>query len=300
MIGRVAVWLDRLTPTGGSFAQGLDWAARLHVPLHGILVREAQRSRESSSPQREQELLDRCSDQCRRLDVSWDAAVCTQTPALAAGALACSNELCVFSHALAPVLWDALLHGALSGAETLALVCPETAPRLERVLIVNEDNGSDSGFLVSAAQLCKTLAAAPVVLTVARQERTGRRRELLAEDVFARGGVTAEFDLIVGADICQAVVLAARCRGCTHVFVERHPAPWWRWLRGDNLQRLLGLSKTLTFFTCSADGLLQPLVERERQNQRLESTEKTCPRAQMLSVQALAGIGSISPCAGVS
>ncbi len=261
MIGRITVWLDHLAPAGGSFAQGLDWAGRLHLPLHGVLLRESCRSWEKCRPQRDHELLDSCSAQCGGLGVSWEATVCEETPTLAAVQLVRPNELCVFSQAVSPVLWDVLLHWTLSSPETISLVCPENSPRLERVLIVNEDNGPESKFLLSAAQICKRLAASPIVLTADRQEREARRRELLAEEIFARQEVAADFDLIACADIRQAVVLATRCRGCTHVFVERrHAAPWWHWLRGQTLQRLLGLSESLTFLTYSGTGLI-PLSE---------------------------------------
>ena len=175
----------------------------------------------------------------------------------AASELVRAGELFVFSQAIAPHLWDSLLQWTLASPETIALVCPKESAPLGRPLIVNEDNDSSSTFLHSAARLCKTLGIAPVVLTVARYEGEAIRRERDAETLFRSLGVQAEFDSMACADTRRAVALVARCRGCTHVFVERrHAAPWWRWLHRDTLQGLLGLSMPLTFLTFS--GKWQP------------------------------------------
>jgi hypothetical protein len=244
MFERVTVWLDDLAPAGGGFGQALEWAARFHLPLQGIFLQASGG---------DSKLLDPCADHCRQRSVAWTAVFWEGQPVLSAIDFIRSGELCVFSNALAPRLWDALLHWTLSSPETIALVCPKESAQLGRPLIVNEDNDPASTFLASAARLCKTLALAPVVLTVARYEGEAIRRERAAEKLFRLHGVQAEFDSIACADIRRAVALVARCRGCTHVFVERrHAASWWRWLRRETLQRLLGLADPLTFLTYSA------------------------------------------------
>jgi hypothetical protein len=186
----------------------------------------------------------------------WNVVIWEDRPALAVGEYLRAEDLCVFSNGLAPRLWEALVHRMLSRSDTVALVCPKEPLPFGRPLIINEDSDPSSTFLLSAVRLCKTLDVAPVVLTVARFEGETLRRERAAEAILRGQGVAAEFDSMACADVRRAVALVARCRGCSHVFVERrHTPPWWRWLHRDTLQGLLGLTDPLTLLTFSGKWL---------------------------------------------
>jgi hypothetical protein len=123
------------------------------------------------------------------------------------------------------------------------------------VLLLNQGLDPANSFLTSAAQVCRAFQVTPVVLTVARSEKEARLRQRFAEETFAAQKLPGDFDFVVGCDVRVAVSLEARCRRCSHVFVEKHNAPpWWRWLRGDVMQRLLGLSESFAFLTLSGAG----------------------------------------------
>jgi K+-sensing histidine kinase KdpD len=128
------------------------------------------------------------------------------------------------------------------------------------VLVVQEHHDPASSFLGAAAELCRSLQARPVVLTVARTESEAERRQVLAEEAFAARRLHADFDFVVGLDVRTAVASVARWRRCSHVFMERQHAPsWWPWRRGDTITQLLGLTGSLTLLALPDMGpLSQP------------------------------------------
>jgi hypothetical protein len=125
------------------------------------------------------------------------------------------------------------------------------------VLVVASGRAPADGFLTSAAELCKVMGEAPVVLAVARSEAEARRLELTAEESFARCGVSAFYDFVVGAEAGSAVASVARWRRCTHVFVERRlDRSWWRPAAGDTLREFLGLSQSFALLTLPGEGFM--------------------------------------------
>jgi K+-sensing histidine kinase KdpD len=82
---------------------------------------------------------------------------------------------------------------------------------------------------------------------VAGSERQARIRERFMADAFAQRGLIADFDSVTGCDVLTAVARAAQWRRCSHVLVERRDvSPWRRWLFGDIMTELRGLSNSLT------------------------------------------------------
>jgi hypothetical protein len=122
------------------------------------------------------------------------------------------------------------------------------------VLVLHEKRNPKSRFLDVVSQICLASQATPVVVTMASSEGEARLRQRFAEETVGSYGLEADFDFFVGYDVRAAVALAARWHRCSHVFVEKQNARLWqRWLGGDTMQRLLGLSDSLTFFTVSGD-----------------------------------------------
>jgi hypothetical protein len=225
----VSTWLDDLAPQGGAFAEALDWAGRLGLPLRVF------------------------SERVSAVVPCAYAAACKAKGVLYQEArgmdqLFQPHALAVFGNYLRGRLSQSLLHRALHNQPAAVLVCPRTAQLMERVLVLHDEWDSHAGFLDAAAQLCGALEATPVVLTVARRASAARRRQELAEQILAQHRLAAHFDLVVGGDARAAVVSVARWRRCGHVFLaQRHAEPWWRWLRSDTLRSLLGLTDSLTF-----------------------------------------------------
>jgi hypothetical protein len=267
----VSVWLDDLAPERGAFAHALEWAAHLGLPLEGIAStlrmgggrmlnhpgEEGRRASDATPSAVSADKLVACATACVRKGVSWDTS-------LWQGGLAGSDqflrpvELCVFGDALPPPLKEQLLRRSLRSPDTSVLVCPRSWQPVSRVLVLHEHRDPNNGFLDAAAAVCHAFQIAPVVLTVARSEREARLRQRFAEERFGTCRQLADFDFVVGCDLRTAVAWVARWRRCSHVFVERGSAPpWWRWLRGDTLQRLFGLSDALTFL--ALPGVGQPL-----------------------------------------
>ncbi len=109
------------------------------------------------------------------------------------------------------------------------LVCSPTAPRASRALVVDQGDPDGQSFLTAAVALCHRLQAHPIVLTVAHSERAARSRQQAVRDVVAAGGLDADFDFLVGADVYTAVTQVAHWRRCPLVILERRGrTPWWR------------------------------------------------------------------------
>lgn len=257
----VAVWLDELAPERGAFAHALDWSSHLGLPLRGVTStlqlwgdRMARPLRAGEVPA---EKLEACASACVRRGVSWDAAPETGPAADRGGQSPGPVQLSVFSNALPGTLKERLLRQSLDTSGTSVLVCPPSWRPVRRVLILDERRDPGSNFLDVAAELCQAFQVTPVVLTVARTEREARLRQQLAEQRFRARRQLADFDFIAGCDGRGAVACVAQWRRCSHIFVERRDAkPWWRWLRGDRMERLLGLSDSLTFL--AIPGTAQP------------------------------------------
>lgn len=243
MFQYVAVWLDGLSPGRGAFVHALEWASRLRLPLRGVAF---------SAPRD----LSVYTEACNRKGVSWELAVRQENLYLGVEDFLGPLCLCVFGQALPPRLREYLLRCSLEGQQTATLVCPDEAAPLSRVLVLNQGRGPAHSFLTATARLCRLFQAIPAVLTVARSEAEARFRQQAAQALFARHGFPGDFDFLVGCDLRTAVSLEARCRRCSHVFVEREKASAWRrWFRGDVLHRLLRLADSLAFLSLPGLGV---------------------------------------------
>jgi hypothetical protein len=272
---RISVWLDERTPDDGPFAHALEWAARLDLPLHGVVIPAGSNPAVGAKGGDEARTLQVCAERCKGRKVAWDGAVWQGAPELCVNDFLNEGALCVYGQSLPPAQRDELLFWSLRGQSPASLVCPSTWSPLSRVLLLNQGKAPGSSFLSAAAGVCRRFHTVPVVLTVARSESDARSYQRLAQDTFAAQHLLGDFDFVVGCDVRAAVVLEAQWRRCSHVFMERRTAPpWWRWLRGEPLKRLLGLSDVLTFFSLGDIGSRRPAAEPEPKSsdRRLESS----------------------------
>src|SRR5262249_23507324 len=162
----------------------------------------------------------------------------------------------VFSAALAPRIKNDLLRRSVRARQNAVLVCPSTWQPASRVLILHDLQSSSTGFLATALALCRLLRVDPVVLTLARTNKQAREGQRAAEETCSVHRIAAHLDSVVGGDLRGAAVSIARWRRCSHVFLEQRQAnSWWRWLRGDTIERLLGLTESQTFLRLPSAGL---------------------------------------------
>jgi hypothetical protein len=251
MIDQVAVWLDDLAPSAGAFVHALEWAGRLRLSLRGVGVVRGKQGWPDA--------LDACADACSRKGVPWEVSLWPGELAPGIQGFLGPARLCVFGQSLPAALRGEILRRSFHSPWTAVLVCPNHWMALDRVLLLNQNRDPAGTFLIEAAQLCRALQVAPVVLTVAWSEREARLRQQFAEETLAAQDLPGEFDFVAGGDIRAAVALDTRWRHCTHVVVERETAgSWWRWLRGDTLERLLSLSDSLTLLAFSPKGKAVP------------------------------------------
>lgn len=224
----VSVLLDQQPPERGALAHAMEWAGRLRLPLRPVAP---------------------ATFDPPAYDAITRAARCLFQP----------HELCVFGSFPASVR-RGLLETSLRAPQTAVLTttAEKAVAHVSRVLILNHRRQPGDGFLASAAALCRAFAAAPVILTVASTAPEGRARERTAADSLAKLGVAADCDLAGGCDLPTAVARAARWRRCSHVLVERAAPAWPRWLGGDVLRDLAGLSDALTLVAVPAAAAIEP------------------------------------------
>jgi len=136
-----------------------------------------------------------------------------------------------------------------------SLICPHTGHSIKRVIVVDQP-GAPSDFVKAVALTCKDHGVWPIVLTVADSEDEALCRQAIAVNLFSGISLAADFDYVVGSDICNAVSWAARWRHCHHAIVaSAQAAPWWKvWRRGP-VGRLLDLSSALTLLTLADNGI---------------------------------------------
>ncbi len=236
----VSVWLDDEAPGGGAFAHALEWAARLGLGLQRFTAA----LEGASLPEKVQA----CESACRGKGVPWEACAGQGPLSSAVRESLAAGGLCVFGHSLPHRLKTLLLRESRQGTRAGVLVCPNSWRPVSRILVLNLRPEGAGAFLPSAVALCRAFQVEPVVLTVARSGRDAQERQRAAEKMFAAQRWPADFDFIAGCDVPTAVTRAAHWRRCTHIFLERQGNPGWRrWLHGDTLERLLGVSESLTF-----------------------------------------------------
>ncbi len=232
---RVSVWLDELAPGGGAFAHAVEWACQFGWPLRLLAVPGSGQT----GDRRQDDRLHACEAACQQRGV--DGEVAGSQPG--AGDGLGRDDLYVLGDARLPAPRAELLRQALCLPGAGVLLCPRDWQPVSRVLVLVQGRDPASAFLHDAADICRLLGAEPVVLTLAGSESEARRREQFAEDRFARHLLTAEFDSVVGGELRETVPWVARLRRCSLVLVEREAPSWWRWLRGETVERLTDLAK---------------------------------------------------------
>jgi hypothetical protein len=205
------VWLDERAQDASASSHALDWASRLHLPL-------------------------------RIADTRGEQLGVAIQQFLRAG------ELCVFANEMPRRVKEEILFRSARSPSASLLVCPQGWQPMRRPLVLNEARRAGSRFMEFVGHICRAFDVAPTVLTIAGTEENARSSQKLASQILAAIPKSPDFDFLVGRDTNSAVALAARCRRCTHVLLERHtPALWSRWFKGDQFARLLDLPESLAF-----------------------------------------------------
>src|SRR5437867_12098974 len=118
MLQRVSVWLDDLSPEQGAFAHALEWALRMRLPLHGIILKPPQ---ELAAPK-----LAACARVCAAKRVSWEVSCSPESSASSAQEFLRRHQLAVFGGYLSLEIRDNLLYRLFHDGDTFALVCPHS------------------------------------------------------------------------------------------------------------------------------------------------------------------------------
>jgi hypothetical protein len=263
-IERVSIWLDDSAPERGAFAQAVDWACRLGLPLRIVAAAEGRLRGISGDcePPTGVPLPDNfaaCEAACRRRGVPSECSPWDGPPAAGVKQFLSPTSLCVFGKGLADGPKIELLRQALRAVDVPILVAAQAPQPIPRVLVLNQASKTVDGFLASVARLCGTLRVTPVVLAVAPNEREALARWDAVRETWSALGLAADLDLLAGCDVSDALASVARWRRCTHIIVERRPAsPWQRWLQGSLLRRLLGTCESVSVLALPAYSIREP------------------------------------------
>jgi hypothetical protein len=293
---RLVVLLDHLAPRQGAFQQALEWAGRWQLPLHGICAPSSYSSN-GAKVQAPITMLDHilvanglgreacaeeggCRAVCKDLGIRWECSPWRETAAGAVRQLAEPGDLLIFGQAFRANQKQGALNKHSLHDFPAVLVCPDQHTAISRVLILNKQVDGDHGFLTRAAQLCASLQAFPIVLTVARSVREAQIAQRSAQMTLLEQQVQADFDCVVGSEVRLAVAKVAHWRRCQLVMMERRLSkPWWRWMRTPYKEQLMDLSQSFALLAFLAEGLfesvatenasppcLEPVLSRQRKN----------------------------------
>lgn len=197
-----------------------------------------------------------CARACARASVRWEWSRLNDHPLAALLQAVAPDDLLVLDQGLPPAQKHYLFHQAARDLAQAVLVCPRAWSPLARVLLVDQGSATTGGFLQRAAALCQGLGVEPIVLTVARSERTAKVRQEAARAALADRGLRACFDFLVGADVRAAVACIARWRQCQLVVVPRQDSPpWWRWLRGAMIDWVTKVTEFTSFLSLPCAGI---------------------------------------------
>jgi hypothetical protein len=258
---QITVWLDELAPDQGTFAHALEWATMLHLPLHGLVSTGRERW-----PLRDKTVA-ACELACGRVGATWS---CTLEEPDRDPERWSPGELRVMGGAMPASIQRRLFRDAVSRPGVGPLLCPRSWEYLRRAMVINEGRTAGSGFLEAAASVCRDVAHPVAVLTLARNGEDARRRQQLAEDVFAEHGVKADFHVIVGGDFNGGVSVVANWRRCSLVLVEKISAPFARrWMARSSSDHLLDLSDTFSFLPIAASAPPRPTRVQEPKHESL-------------------------------
>jgi hypothetical protein len=209
---------------------------------------------ESNGAQKRESVLETLRLVCLARGVSWDGAVGSGRPEAAVQQFVRAGELCVFANAMPDAIKEEVLWRSARDPSVSLLICARAWQPMRRLLVVQEARNSAGRFSEFVVQVCNAFRLAPTVLTVARDEEQARSLQQSAARALTALESPADFDSWVGADTLTAVALAARCRRCTHVMLERPSAARFSWFRADTLSRLLDLPDTLTYLAVPSIG----------------------------------------------
>jgi hypothetical protein len=195
--------LDPGAPTGGAFAQALEWASRLRLPIHAI-----------DTGLWKGELEHACAQACARLGVPWELTVRSGNQLQDLGEAVHAEDLLIFNQSLPLTDQRSLLLRIQRNGGPATLICPDSAVPLKRILMVNGPGQLAPRFLESIVELCAAFQASLVVLTVARSERKAQRRQQSVREALAGQDVAVDFDFVAGAETALAVAQVALWRRC--------------------------------------------------------------------------------------
>ena len=235
MIRRIVPCLDDFSPRQVVFREALEWASRLHLPIHALCLRsEAEQSGENEERT--------CTEICSGLAVSWHVTRYLPQDISGVPEFLRPDDLFLLGQRPDAAEKEILLRYAGGPNGPTLGVCPDAFTPLSRILYIQQDNEPAEIALASVVELCRDLEAPLVVLSLAGSEREAWQQQRSAEATLVSYQYPADFDCLVGGDLRSAVVRVAGWRRCTHVILERRNAPsWWRWLAGS--------SDPLTFLT---------------------------------------------------
>jgi hypothetical protein len=238
MIRRVVPFLDQFSPRQVVFREALEWASRLHLPIHALSLGVGTVFRADGD-------LIACEETCSRLGVSWRATHFSQDEITTVPDSLRPDDLLLLPQRPGSVENEFLFRSAAGRLGPAVAVCPARFTPISRMLYVHSDDAPAETTLGSVVELCRALEAPLVVLSLAGSERDAWRLQRAAEETLASYRYPAEFDFLIGWDLRKAVGRVAGWRHCSHVILERQSASaWWR--------RLDSFSDPLTFLTLPA------------------------------------------------
>jgi nucleotide-binding universal stress UspA family protein len=263
---RLVVLLDHSAPHKGAFSHALEWAWHLGLPIHAWALRsvicganlQENGQREQLAPAGFQAngsddfalKVNACANVCADWGVKLGLTPMEGDLTRWLQQHLEPDDLLMVSYAPVGSERFTLLRQVLQSTAAV-LICPEAWKRtLSRMLVLYRSWKLNRDALATAMELCRWVRAEPVVLTVARTEREGRRLQQPARAAFADHGQVANFDLLIGAEVAEAAARVARWRQCQLLVMGRYGRPSWaRWFGGSTTESLIALADSLAVLT---------------------------------------------------
>ena len=259
----VSVWLDYLSTEYGAFAQAVEWAERLGLPLRVVMasaglaphtLNNISHGNIAVAAVREQapilEELKSWGNACAQRGIPMEISFWVGETDAGIDQFLRTGTLCVFEDIHSDPVRQKMLARTTRSGDVLALLTPTMPQPLSRVLILYHHQDRNAFFVETAARHCQALGIRPLILTMAVSEPEARLKQSFAEGVCSSMQLPADFDSVVSFDPACAAQHVAVWRKCSHVFFERPRnilgISLWQRIRADIFAELRNVADSLS------------------------------------------------------
>jgi len=229
-IGRIAVVIPDPAPAEGAFSFAVDWAERLHLPVHGLFLRKNSCAAAGNGSQTREH-----ASVCAGQRIAWSQEVLPWEGGRLPSAILSRSDLCLVDYEPIAAWQDKSLLASIREQSANLFVCPATYRPVTRAVIVVSAGDAAQDYLHLAVQLCQAVGARAILLALADSDSQTLSLMELIEKRLGDLSRYCDYDSLAGNHSSASVVRIAQWRGCQLLLTRKCCRPrWLSWFQGDD------------------------------------------------------------------